>query len=117
MSTDLHLATRVRDAVLAVPGVARLAGGSAVEVATHYAGGKVVGVRLAGTTVQVHVVVDQLPVPPVADRVESAVREVLAAAGDPRPVQVMVDDVDDTAFQALAEGQALAGVQAPVGRR
>lgn len=103
MSTEA-LAGQVREAALAVPGVARLAPGTVVEVATHFAGGKVVGVRLAGGTVQVHVVVDQLPVGPVADRVAAAVREVLAGADDPRPVQVMVDDVDDAAFETLAAG-------------
>lgn len=102
VSTEANLATQVRDAALAVPGVARLAAGSAVEIATHFAGGKVVGVRLAGETVQVHLVVDRLPVPPVADQVAAAVREVLTGAGDPRPVQVIVDDLDDAAFRALA---------------
>lgn len=104
MSTDQnqHLATQVRDAALAVPGVARMAPGTAVEIATHFAGGKVVGVRLAGAAVQVHLVVDRLPAPPVADQVEAAVRAVLAGAGDPRPVQVIVEDVDDAAFQVLA---------------
>lgn len=103
VGTEADLATAVRDAVLAVPGVARL-GGTAVEVATYFAGGKVVGVRLAGETVHVHVVVDQLPVAPVADRVAEAVQQVLAGADDPRPVEVMVDDVDDAAFRMAARG-------------
>jgi hypothetical protein len=105
VSTDQALATKVRDAALAVPGVARLATGTGVVVATYFAGGTVAGVRLAGESVQVHLVVDQLPVLPVADRVEAAVREVLAGADDPRPVQVMVEDVDDTAFHTLAAGR------------
>lgn len=109
VSTQAHLATQVRDATLAVPGVARLAPGTAVEVATHFAGGKVVGVRLAGETVQVHLVVDRLPAPPVAEQVEAAVREVLAGAGDPRPVQVMVDDVTDAAFAAFPASPGRAG--------
>jgi hypothetical protein len=85
--------------------VARLAPGTAAEVATHFAGGKVVGVRLAGPAVQVHLVVDQLPVPPVADRVGAAVRAVLAAAGDQRPVEVTVQDVDDAAFPPRPAGR------------
>lgn len=95
------LAGEVRDAVLGVPGVARLAPGSAVEVATQFAGGKVVGVRLAGPVVEVHVVVDALPIGPVADQVQGAAGRVLTAAGDPRPVRVVVTDVDDAAFTAL----------------
>jgi hypothetical protein len=105
VSTDQALATQVRDAALAVPGVARLAAGTSVAVATYFAGGTVVGVRLVGQTVRVHVVVDQLPAGPVADRVAAAVREVLVGADDPRPVEVMVDDVDDAAFRTLAAGR------------
>jgi hypothetical protein len=104
LATRAVLATQVRDAVRAVPGVARLAPGTAAEVATYFAGGKVVGVRLVGDTVRVHVVVDRLPAPPVAAQVEAAVLAVLAGAGDPRPVQVVVEDVDDAAFRALAAG-------------
>jgi len=104
VSTDQALATAVREATLAVPGVAWLASTAAVEVATYFAGGKVVGVRLAGDTVEVHVVLDRLPVPPVASRVDQAVRQVLAAAGDPRPVRVVVEDVADVALQAQPAG-------------
>lgn len=104
MTTDQALASAIRDAVLAVPGVARLAPGTAAEAATYFAGGKVVGVRLAGDPVEVHLVLDRLPVPEVAGRVDEAVRQVLARAGDPRPVRVVVEDVDDVAFRALPAG-------------
>jgi hypothetical protein len=101
---DRELAAAVREAALAVPGVARLAPGTGAEVATHFPGGKLVGVRLAGATVQLHLVVDRLPVPPIAGQVERAVRAVLAGAGDPRPVRVVVEDVDQAAFPALPTG-------------
>jgi hypothetical protein len=86
------------DAVVKVPGVARLHPGSIVETATHFAGGKVVGIRL-GDPVEIHIVADRVPLPPVADKVVAAARKVLAASGDDSPVTVIVDDVDDAALE------------------
>jgi hypothetical protein len=89
-----RLASTVRDAVLGVPGVVRLSRGGPVEVATLFPNGKVSGVRL-GDRIEVHVAVDQLPIPPLAERIRSAVRAATLAVGaGPRPVEVFVDDVD-----------------------
>ena len=87
------LARSVADAVVAVPGVAALSPGSGVEVATLFAGGKVIGLRLGEEAVEVHIVADQVPLQPIADEAAQAARRVLAAAGDDRPVQVVVEDV------------------------
>ena len=87
------LAISIADAVRAVPGVQRLTGGDAIEVATYYAGGKVVGVRL-DKTVQIHLVANRMPLPPVAADAAKAAQSVLAKAGDDRPVEVFVDDIE-----------------------
>lgn len=95
-----ELAAAVRDAVAAVPGVDEVCAGPTVEVATLYPGGKVSGVLLAADEVEVHVVVDRLPLQPVVRRVREAARAALAAAGDGRPVTVVVVDVPDGALVA-----------------
>lgn len=87
------IARAVAEATLAVPGVASLSPGPGVEVSTQFSGGKVIGVRLTGPQVAVHVVADRVPLPPIATAVTEAVRQVLAATGDERPVAVVVDDV------------------------
>jgi hypothetical protein len=97
----IALATSVRDAVLGVDGVAGLATGGPVEVATLYAGGKVAGVRLADDLVEVHVTVEAVPIGPLGERIGAAVRDVLKRAGADRPVEVVVDDVDLAALAAL----------------
>ncbi|MFK3979832.1 hypothetical protein ACI2K4_05555 [Micromonospora sp. NPDC050397] len=94
------LATAIRDAVLAVDGVAGLATGGPVEIATLYAGGKIPGVRLGDDLVEVHVRVDAVPMMPLAERIHTAVRDVLERAGAGRPVEVVVDDVDLAALTA-----------------
>lgn len=96
------IAHAVADAATAVPGVARLSPGSGVEVATLFAGGKVIGVRLSGTAVEVHIVANAAPLQPVATEVNAAVRRVLGAAGDDRPVNVVVDDVEPGAIERRA---------------
>jgi hypothetical protein len=95
-----QVASKVRDAVLAVPGVTRLTPGGPVEVATLFAGGKVVGVRL-GDAVEVHVAVDRLPIAPLAEQVRAAVRTVLERDGESRPVEVVVDDLEPEALPAI----------------
>jgi hypothetical protein len=87
------IARAVADAVLAVPGVARLSPGSGVEVSTQFSGGKVIGVRLTGDEVEVHIVADRIPLPPIANEAAAATGQVLAATGDDRPVVVVVDDI------------------------
>jgi hypothetical protein len=88
------LARAVADAVTAVPGVARLSPGAGIEVATMFAGGKVVGLRLAGEVVAVHIVADRTPLPAIADGAAQAARRVLSAVGDDREVRVVVEDAD-----------------------
>jgi hypothetical protein len=80
----------------AVDGVggARRTVGSGVEVATQLRGGRVVGVRVVGSQVEVHVVVEGLDVARVAERVQLDVRAALDRMGDPRPVALTVDDID-----------------------
>jgi hypothetical protein len=83
----------VAEAVEAVPGVAALVPGSGVEVSTQFSGGKVLGLRLTSDPVEVHIRADRVPLPPVAEAAATAARTVLAAAGDDRPVRVVVDDI------------------------
>jgi hypothetical protein len=87
-----RVALAVAQAVDSVAGVRR-SPGPGVEVATQYRGGKVLGISL-GETVQVHVVVSALPIEAVADQVHWAARYALDAAGDRRPVAVVIDDLD-----------------------
>ncbi len=91
----------VAAAALEVPGVARLtAGRGPVAAATHYPGGKVTGVRMTEEGVWVHIVVGLLPLGPVADRVHRAVRAALDRIGDARPVEVVIEDLDEPAFRS-----------------
>ncbi|GIG67639.1 hypothetical protein [Phytomonospora endophytica] len=87
-------AKELHDAIVKVPGVTRLVSSSPVEVATHFAGGRVAGLRLSGDVVEVHVAVDRVPVEPVAEKVRALVTERLAAEQDGRPVAVTVADLD-----------------------
>jgi hypothetical protein len=96
------VARAVADAVLEVPGVARLSPGSPVEVSTLFAGGKVVGVRLSGDVVEVHIVADRGPLPAVAEQTSIAAKRVLSASGDARDVLVVVDDVEESAVDRRA---------------
>jgi hypothetical protein len=64
-----------------------------VEVSTQFSGGKVLGLRLTSDPVEVHIRADRVPLPPVAEAAATAARTVLAAAGDDRPVRVVVDDI------------------------
>jgi hypothetical protein len=96
------LAHAAADAALAVPGVARLSRGHGVEVSTQYAGGKVLGVRLGGERAEVHIVADRVPLPPITDQVAAAVGGVLAAAGEPKPVTVVVADIEAAAVDRRA---------------
>lgn len=96
------LARALAGAVTAVPGVAELSPGTSVEVSTLFANGKVVGVRLGDDTVEIHVVADRLPLPPVANEVARAARRVLAAAGVDAAVHVVIEDVVTSALDRRA---------------
>jgi hypothetical protein len=93
------LAYAIADAARAVPGVADLSSGAPVEVSTQFAGGKVLGVRLRDEFAEVHIVADRAPLHEVAERVAQAVGSVLAAAGQSRPVTVVIDDVTPEAME------------------
>jgi hypothetical protein len=88
------LAQAVAAAVGAVPGVARLTGGSGVEAATLYPGGKVVGVVVDAHTVTVHVVAGELPLASLIARVRAVVVAVLADLGAGQAVDLVVEDLD-----------------------
>jgi hypothetical protein len=100
------LAKSVEDAVTATPGVAALHPGFGVEVATYYSGGKVVGVSLGGETVDVYVTADRVPLREVADAAAAAAARVLAAAGDRRPVNVVVADVSESGINRRSDSRA-----------
>ncbi|MBA3490089.1 MAG: hypothetical protein H0T78_11240 [Longispora sp.] len=65
-----------------------------MEIATHFAGGKVVGVRLASDGIEIQVAVDRLPLVPVIGEIHEAAYRVLSQCGDSRPVRVVVADID-----------------------
>ena len=75
-------------------GAATVAGVAGTEIATQYPGGRVLGVQLSFEEVVVHIVAERLPAHRAADEVVSAGRRALDAAGDSRPVAVVVDDID-----------------------
>lgn len=75
---------------LSCPGVLRLSAGFAGEVATYLPGRRVVGVRLSGDHVEVHVVASlDRPLPDVGEGVRAAVGTLVD-----RPVWVFIDDVE-----------------------
>jgi hypothetical protein len=79
----------VREAVLAVPGVAGLHGGTFGEAATYLPGRKVEGVRVRPGLTEVHIVLAwDVPVQPTADAVRAVVTVVTGTA-----VDVVVQDV------------------------
>jgi hypothetical protein len=88
-----RVALAVAAAVDTVVGVRR-SGGPGVEVATQYPGGRVVGVRLGGEQIVVHIIAERLPLQTVADAVHAAVGATLAGLGDRRAVAVRIDDLD-----------------------
>jgi len=97
------LANAVAEAARAVPGVAGLSPGRPVEVSTQFAGGKVLGVRLRDEFAEVHIVVDRAPLQRIAEDVAQAVGLVLAAAGQPRPITVVIDDITPEAMERRAQ--------------
>ena len=87
----LTVADRVAAAVVSCPGVARLASGGLVPVATYLRGRRVDGVRLGDGRVLVAVVARYpVPIPQVAAEIRAAVGGIVAG----QPVDVHVSDVD-----------------------
>jgi hypothetical protein len=87
------VALAVAAAVDTVVGV-RHTGGPGVEAATHYPGGRVIGVRLGGDQIVVHIIAQRLPLDTVADAVHAAGAATLAGLGERRAVAVRMDDLD-----------------------
>jgi hypothetical protein len=108
------LAAAVATALARVPGVARLSPGSGVEVATQFAGGKVVGVGLRDDAVVAYLVVDRLPVDRVARAARAAAEAALAGLGVARRLDLVIDDVElDQLPPTNATGGTAAGVGVP----
>jgi hypothetical protein len=94
----LEVASAVAAAVDSVPGAERSPGHTSVEVATHHAGGRVIGIGLQDEVVLICVSLSRLPVPVVADEIAVAAQAALRRVGDKRRVQVDVDDIDVDRF-------------------
>jgi hypothetical protein len=108
------LAAAVATALARVPGVARLSPGAGVEVATQFAGGKVVGVAVRDDAVVAHLVVDRLPLDQVARAARAAGEAALADLGVARRLDLVICDVDlDHLPPTSATGWTPAGVGAP----
>ena len=96
---DVTLARSALAATRGVPGVANISRGRYAIVRTFGLGGTVVeGVQLRhepeGPHVEVHVVVQLVPIPPLADAVRAAVAAALAGLGHPvTAVDVWVDEL------------------------
>lgn len=87
--TSSELVDRVSAAVLAVPGVTGLHGGTHGLTATYLPGRRVVGLRRREDHTEVHVTVSgAYPVRTVADEVRRVVRSLVD-----QPVHVTVEDV------------------------
>lgn len=90
----VELARALAAEIAGVAGVSRLGGGDGVQAATQFPYGKVDGVSVTEARIEARVVADRLPVTEVAQRVHKAAGLVLLAAGDTRPVRVVITDVD-----------------------
>jgi hypothetical protein len=88
------LALAIAAAVDAVPGVRRSGGGTSVPMATQFAGGSVLGVHLEPDRIEVHVTAERLPLRELADELHATLDAALALAGDARPYQLVIDDLD-----------------------
>jgi hypothetical protein len=110
------LASSVASALSQVPGVARLSPGTGVEVATQFAGGKVVGVGVRDDAVEAHLVIDRLPLDQVARAARAAGETALADLGVARRLDLVIDDVDlDRLPPRSAIGWTSTGVGVPAG--
>jgi len=95
-STDGLLAEAVAAGVCAVPGVARLSGGKAGQVATYLPGRRVSGVRIMGDIVEVHLVARWVAsLPQLAQEVRAALDPLVAG----RAVSVFVEDVESAELE------------------
>lgn len=84
-------AERIRAAVLATDGVAELHSGAFGEIATYLPGGRVAGIRVDRSDIEVHIVVYlEADIRDVAENVRGAAQ---ALFPDRRPCTVVVEDV------------------------
>jgi hypothetical protein len=93
--------------VAGVAGVARLTPGAGVEAATYFAGGKTVGVVVRQDQVRVYIVLSQLPIAQVTERVREVAQRVLGALGAERPVEVVVEDLEVEQLPTIPHSFAL----------
>jgi hypothetical protein len=111
------LAASVASALTQVPGVARLSPGTGVEVATQFAGGKVVGVGVRDDAVIAHLVIDRLPLDQVARAARAAAESALADLGAAHRLDLVIDDVDlDRLPPTSVTGRTSTGVGVPAGQ-
>jgi hypothetical protein len=88
------IARAVALSVAGVAGVGRLTSGTGVEAATYFAGGKTTGVVVRRDQVRVHIVVSELPLADVTERVREAALQVLQALSVQSPVEVVIEDLE-----------------------
>ncbi len=107
-SDDPGLIARTAAAyVAALGGLAYLTAGDGVEAATHYAGGKTVGVVVRPDLVRIHIVVRELPIAAVVERVRETTQRALGTLGAERPVEVVVEDVELDQLPSSLRGPTL----------
>jgi hypothetical protein len=107
------IARTVALGVAGVAGVARLTpGAGGVEAATYYAGGRTIGVVVLKDQVAVHVVVSELPIARITERVREAAQRVLRAIGAERPVEVVVEDLEVEQLPRILPSTILPPLQA-----
>jgi hypothetical protein len=95
-SADGTLAEAVAAGACAVPGVARLSGGKAGQVATYLPGRRVSGVRVTGDSVEVHLVARWVAsLPQLAQDVRAALDPLVAG----RAVTVFVEDIESAVLE------------------
>ncbi len=111
LSDDVTLARAALGATRAVPGVAGISRGRYAIARTFGLGGETVeGVQLThgddGLRVEVHVVAQLVPIPPLADAVRAAIATTVAGAGGTvAAVDVWVDDLRVEGDAATEEGR------------
>jgi uncharacterized alkaline shock family protein YloU len=97
---DVTLAQVIANTTLGVPGVVGISSGVGYTEATYGPHTAVLGVGITAesnqTTVNVHIVAAETPLPRLAERIRAAVRTAVGTAGvtEPRIITVFVDDIE-----------------------
>ena len=95
----VELAQVILNTTLRVPGVVDISSGVGYTEATYGPHASVVGVGITlesdHTTVNVHIVAAETPLPRLAEQIRAAVRTAIGTAGvrEPRIITVFVDDI------------------------